>query len=183
MIRIGNLIIQFSFKIDWIKKGFAVGTYSICKDGKHCIFLDYDNFRYEWMVSELKHLQKKYKLSHFYVFKSSEFNHHAVCFDKVNARIYNDIVQDSNCDVLFRNNGFFDLENARVLRFTAKTKSLKNMPYFYKIIKSKIDFYPKSSPHINFFRVIYGIDNKLINYKYQDHEVGLRMISYATKNI
>jgi len=180
--------IDFLFRISKIKKGFAIGTYSICNDGKHIIYLDYDNFRFEWLIDELNYLRQRYKLSNFYIFRSSKvgggkYKHHCVCFDKVTARVYNEIVMESNADMLFKNNGFFDFENARVLRFSSKTKSSIGMPYYHGFLESKYNNKQKSRGHINFYRKMFDIPEEHINLKNIDNSEGLRIISYATRNI
>lgn len=185
--RLLNIQIDFLFRVSYAKKGWAIGTYSICKDGRHIIYLDYDNFRFEWLIEELKFLRDKYKLSDFYIFRSSgnagKYKHHAVCFDKVTAKIYNNIVQDTNSDMLFKNNGMFDLENARVLRFSGKVNSNIAMPYLYGTLRSKYHKKQKSSAHINFYKSVFKITDGVINESGLDGSDGLRVISYATKNI
>lgn len=184
--RFFNLVVNFNLKFSWLKSGVAVGTYSICEDGKHIIYLDYDNFRYEWLKDELKHLKEKYKLSNFYILRSSKsetghFKHHAVCFDKVTAREYNEIVMESNADMLFKKNNFFDLENSRVLRFSAKSKSQIQMPYYHSRIRSKHCKRKKSLAHIGFYNRMFGIKN--INRKNHDGKTGIGIIQYTTQNL
>lgn len=186
--RFFDIQLDFVFKISRIKKGFAIGTYSICQDGKHIIYLDYDNFRFEWLLGELKHLKEKFKLSNFYIFRSSQvgnnlYKHHAVCFDKISARVYNQIVMESNADMLFKHNGFFDLENARVLRFSGKSKSRIGMPYYHGFISSKYQSKSKSNGHMEFYKKMFDIPKKHFNYKNVDKSERIQIISYATQNI
>jgi hypothetical protein len=186
--RIGDFQIDFLFRVSKVKKGFAIGTYSICDDGKHVIYLDYDNFRFEWLLDELRMLRDKYKLSTFYVFRSSKddvgkYKHHVVCFDKINARLYNEIVLSSNADVLFKNNGFFDLENSRVLRFSKKQSSDIGKPYFLCTVSSGYNKYNKSQSHINFYQKMFDINEKFVNRLKQDDSKQVRIIRYLTKNI
>ena len=160
---------------------YACGTYSICGDGNHVVYMDYDNFREEWLIDELNHLIRRYRLSHFYIFtssqKSSRKKFHAVCFDKLSARQYNDLIMSSNADVLFRNNSFFDLQNARVLRFSVKTASQINRPRFHKIILSPHHKRKKSYAHILFYKRMFGIE---IDDKNHDERKDIGLLKYAT---
>lgn len=182
--RFGNFMINFSFRLSHLKTGVAVGTYSICSDGKHIIYLDYDNFREEWLLDELRYLRDKYKLSNFYILSSSlqdkKYKFHAVCFDKVNARLYNEIVLKSNADMLFKKNNFFDNENARVLRFSGKNKSSIKMPKYYGFLKSKFHQRKKSLGHINFYRKMFNMCITNINH---DNKDDIQVIRYTTQNI
>lgn len=172
----------FTFRLEKKDFSYAIGTYSLCSDGKHCVYLDYDNFREEWLTSEIKFLIEKYKLSDFYIFISSsnldKVKFHAICFDKLTARYYNDIVMESNADMLFRNNSFFDLQNARVLRFSAKTESQINRPKFHKLIKSPYNLKQKSLSHITFYEKMFDI--KIRNKSNNDNINDIGIIKYAT---
>jgi hypothetical protein len=182
--RIFNFQIDFSLRLNHIKKGFALGTYSICKDGKHVIYLDYDNFRIEWLIDELEHFIDKYELSSFYIFSSSHKdgrnNYHVVCFDKVTPEQYNDLVRESNADSLFKNNDMFDLKNSRVLRFSGKTKSSIDSPMFFKKIESNYNYKEKSTAHIRFYQKIFNVDIDDYN---GDGNEEINIISYATANL
>lgn len=180
--RLGNLQIDWNLRVSYIRKGYAIGTYSICKDGKHCIYLDYDSFRIEWLLDELRGIRNKYMLSDFYIFCSSDKKkYHAVCFDKVNAKLYNLIIEESNVDALFKYNHLFDYENSRVLRFSGKGEV--PMPEFFGVLKSKYHKRIKSFAHINFYKSVFQINDKLINYSNHDSSEGLNIISYATRRV
>lgn len=182
--RFFNFQLDFSMRLTKVKKGFSLGTYSICEDGKHVIYLDYDNFRFEWMKSELECLQNKYLLSPFYILESSNRegigHYHAVCFDKISAQMYNNIIQNSNADVLFKNNDVFDLKNSRVLRFSAKTESPIQSPKFLCKLDSEFNFFEKSTPHINFYEKIFNFQ---IDRSNEDYMNNMNIISYITKNL
>jgi len=181
-INLFGIDIGFNFRIQRKDFAYAIGTYSMCSDGKHVVYLDYDNFREEWLFDEMKHLIKEHKLSDIYIFSSSETkkgrSFHCICFDKFKAREYNDLVMGTNADVLFRNNSFFDLQNARVLRFSAKTNSQINRPKLYKVIRSKYSIRPKSLSHILFYERMFGIEIK--NKELNDGKNDIGIIKYAT---
>ena len=65
------------------KEEVVQGYCNRCYDGKYIIFLDYDNLELSWIKPEIKRLQEDFKLSDFYLFRSSEKGVHAVCMDKV----------------------------------------------------------------------------------------------------
>jgi hypothetical protein len=186
--RILDYQVDITIRLTKYKHGFAVGTYSLCGDGKHVIYLDYDNFRFEWLLQEIKELIEKHKLSNFYVLRSSvagkgKYKHHAVCFDKVSARHYHEIVNESNADIHFRNNGFFDLENARVLRCSGKSNSCIDAPKFYAVISSQYALKQKSMAHILFYKNMFAIPDTYIDYARADDSTAVNILSYATKNI
>ena len=63
--RLFNFSLELKFSLTHNRTAMAIGTYSICNDGKHVIYLDYDKFRIEWLKDELRYLQKEYNLSSF----------------------------------------------------------------------------------------------------------------------
>ena len=132
----------------------TIGVYDICKNGKHVLFLDYDKFRFEWLVNEIKYLQKKYKLSDFYIFKSSSYSFHAVCFDMLSNYLHTRVLMETNIDDSFLNAMRFDY-GSRVLRIFPKGRTDK--PQFLKIIKSRFNKHPKSLDHIKLFENNYNI--------------------------
>jgi hypothetical protein len=181
-----DIQLDYSISLKRKKTGFAFGTYSICNDGKHVIYLDYDSFRFEWLLGELRYLIKKFKLSHFYILRSSQYEigkykHHAVCFDKVDGKLYDAIVRESNADMLFKNNMFYDLENSRVLRFSAKSNSSIARPYYYAKLVSKFHQRKKSLAHILFYERMFNV--KWIDKINHDGNKEVDIISYQTQNI
>ena len=55
---------------------------SDCGDGKHYIFLDIENRQLPEVVEALKEIQKKYRLSDFWVVSDHENSFRAFCFSK-----------------------------------------------------------------------------------------------------
>jgi len=81
-----------------LRDQWVTGYTNRCKNGRYCIFLDYDNVDLNLIKPELEHLQINFNLSSFYIFQSSENSYHAVCFDKVNLHEYIQILRNSSVD-------------------------------------------------------------------------------------
>lgn len=154
--RIGRFELGYSIRCTIRKGAYTVGIYDLCKDGKHVIFLDYDTFRWEWLIDELAYLQDKYLLSDFYIFSSSLDSYHAVCFDKLVNCELQDVLRETNIDESFFNSVRFDY-GARVLRLFPKGKI--SAPKFSNVIISKHNTRQKSLDHIKAFELHYGIKN------------------------
>lgn len=154
VIRIGRLEFFYNFALRWRRGVYTIGIYDICKDGKHILFLDYDTFRWDWLIDELKFLQNKYKLSDFYIFESSAGSYHAVCFDKLPNYELHLILRETNVDESFYNAVHFDY-GSRVLRLFPKGK--KAPPRFVKCLESRYNRREKSLDHIETFELNYGI--------------------------
>ncbi len=58
------------------------GITSLCEDGFHVLFFDYDNVSMERVIKEVKVLIEEFELSDCYLFKSSEKSFHVICLDK-----------------------------------------------------------------------------------------------------
>jgi len=156
-LSLGRLNISFKLFFWITPKNRTLGIYDICKNGKHIVFLDYDKFRLEWLENEIKYLQNKYKLSDFYIFQSSPYSYHAVCFDMLSNFLHNKILMETNIDDSFLNAMRFDY-GSRVLRVFPKGQTKK--PKLLKIIKSINNQYQKSIDHIKAFEYNYDISIK-----------------------
>lgn len=167
---------------------WVIGSYSICKNGQHVIMLDYDNFKLEWLKEELIYLQKKHKLSDFYIFTSSKIidrfkinNFHAICFDKMHGKDYMGILKESNCDSDFKH--FFEFDFTKVLRHSSKMmlkgKVSKPQPQYISTVLSNYNIKKKSLPHIKLYSTLFKID--FINSKNHDNEKDIKIVQYGTK--
>lgn len=99
---------------------YPVGTYSLCEDGKHVVFIDYDNLPINIINAELLSLQKDFNLGTFYLFETSKGNYFALCLDKVSIGEYESILQWANCDANFRHGYKYNSMNSFVMRLTPK---------------------------------------------------------------
>lgn len=172
---IGTLHINFYKKLPQAR---TIGIRNTTQDGKRLLFLDYDNYMLkEQLIPELKYYQKKYKLSNFYIFKSSQKEHgyHAICLDKLDSNLFMQILIESGCDERFKTMSLKDYK-AWVLRINPKGKIKK--PNYLLTIKSPYDQRIKSKAHALFLQYHYNINTKkLIN---QDNQKIIIITSYDT---
>lgn len=132
----------------------AEGTYSLCSDGKHIIYLDYDNLDIRAVDLEIKNLQDDFNLGTFYIFQSSENSYHAVCLDKVRSKEYEQIIAATNCDLDFKRYNRFNRMASRVLRFSKKNGN--NIKYLYSQISR--GHRKKSEAHRIFLNKMFSLD-------------------------
>lgn len=152
------------------------GLYDICEDGRHVIFLDYDKFRLDWLESEIRYLQKKFKIGDFIILESSENSFHAICFDKLHPKQHQKILDQTNCDEAFKNAPRWDF-GSRVLRTFPKGNTGK--PKYIKTIHSKYNNKEKSKAHAKFFALNYNIFDLRVGK--HDGSTKVFLIDYPTK--
>lgn len=177
-LNIGRWRFQFFISSYKISKVRTQGIYDICSDNsRHVIFLDYDKFRLDWLEAEIRYLQNKFKLGDFVILESSEDSYHCVCFDKMCGQEHQQVIDQSNCDLAFKNAPRWDY-GARVLRIWDKGNTKK--PKFLKIIKSIYhDNREKSNAHLKFFCLNYDI--KDFRHENLDKTTKVYLIDYPTK--
>jgi len=157
------------------------GLQNKCQDGMHVIFLDYDTSLYnEQLIPELKSLQKNYKLSDFYIFKSSqkEGSYHAICLDKLTAREWMNLLEDSSVDKNYKLAPLIINTKSWVLRFTTKGDS--KIPVHIRTLISPYQEREKSRPHALFLHYYYGISIKGL--KNLDKNTIISLVRYSTLN-
>jgi len=192
-LKVSNSIYGFNvhinlFKLNMQLKFFSsmdmestAGLNNRTEDGKYCLFLDYDGMLYEeHLLSELRYLQLKHKLSSLYVFKSSqkEGSYHIICLDKLKAREWIMILEETSCDANFKKAPLITGCKAWVLRFLPKKESKK--PELIKILKSRHEGRPKSNAHALFLKYNYDVETKsLLNL---DDYTNVTLTTYQTLN-
>lgn len=144
---IRNHQIAASFGIRKRKKERVFGYTNRCKDGKYIITLDYDNIPLNWLIGEISRLQEDYELSTFYIFKSSQDNYHAVCFDKLLYAELISVMRASTIDQSYINVPMKFGKKIWTLRATQKEDQGK--PRFWGRVISPYDGREKSTAHIN----------------------------------
>lgn len=135
----------------------AIGIRSKTTSGHNIIFLDYDNILYkEMLVPEIKYLQDKYKLSDFYILKSSQKsdNYHAICLDKLRPKEWMKILEDTSCDDNYKKTSLRDYK-AWTLRISPKGDS--KAPMYYATVHSPYNKREKSLAHKQFLSYHYNI--------------------------
>jgi len=175
---------KFNFKLFGREVGIIASSRKVCRepvqgvtnrtmDGLFVVFLDYDEIPVEWLEGELNSLQDEFNLGDFHVFKSSDTNHHAVCFDKVTRETYQRILSRSSCDPYYKKVPFVFGKRLGTLR--ASSKKGKSIIY-YKALKGHINEYFMSTAHKKFFS---GHHKEMcFTKKNEDGLTGLIMASY-----
>lgn len=156
----------------------TIGIRNCTQDGKRLVFLDYDNYLLEeQLIPELKYYQKKYKLSNFYIFKSSQKKnaYHAICLDKLNPIEFMQLLTESGSDERFKTMSLKDYK-AWVLRINKKGDS--ESPKFIRTLKSNNNERVKSKAHAKFLNLQYDLKTEnLIN---MDNQEIIIITSYDT---
>ncbi len=109
----------------------------IPKTSLHVTFLDYDNIDNERLNEELQFLQQQFHLGNFYVFKTRHNGRHAICLDALLFKDVLEIIQFSNCDLMFKKAHAINEYRCWVLRFTKKAK--RDAPKFLYALESNYD--------------------------------------------
>src|SRR3989304_3101601 len=78
------------------------GITSRCMDGRHVLFLDYDNQELVQVEDEVKFLQEKFNLGNAYVFRTRDNGFHTIFLDKMPLVEAYNIMKETNCDYAFK---------------------------------------------------------------------------------
>lgn len=167
----------FSFYSYRTPDKWTQGSLNRTEDGKYIVYIDYDKMRYEYIEGELKHLQKTYNLSTFFIFQSSEKSYHAICFDKLTAQEYVELLQNSSCDAAFRNIPRFVSYRNWVLRNFEKGNI--HAPKLLAMLPSKSKR-EKSNAHWNYIRTLYSEIRKNRPSGKYDNLKHITLIAYPT---
>lgn len=165
-----------SYKTEW-----TLGVRNNTPDGKRLIFLDYDNTLIDWLEDEIRYLQKKYELSNFYVFESSQKpnSYHAICLDKLNFHKFVRIINDTSCDEYYKTMPLKNDYRTWVLRLLRKANSER--PRLRKIIFND-SFRIKSHAHMKLLKLHYGIADEDFPSGLYDKNDKIYVVSYGTLN-
>lgn len=118
-------ILGYRIKIQtWRRKEpDSLGLLSLCEDGKHVVFLDFDiphgkqGKVNKSMIETIAYLQKKYSLGDFDIFETAG-GYHAICYSKVTYGEYMDIMQNTKeLDPGFKKQAVTRPEQATTIRF------------------------------------------------------------------
>jgi len=189
----GNNFSSFfvSFGLPFIKKKFnfrialynspdtwVLGYSSRTDQGKYVLFHDYDSLRLSDILEELNFLQKKHKLSDYYIFKlDRENSFHAVCLDTFSLSEAYEIQKETSSDLAF----IHSIKNLRtkewILRFAKKGD--RAAPEFHTRLISPFRKHIKSFAHAEFLRKL-GVPVQKIGY--WDNCKNLHLVKYNTAN-
>lgn len=187
-MKLGKWMIDFKISFKVKKTEQTKGISSITDDFCHCVFIDYDAVSKPFMIRELQHLQKVYKLTPFYLFTTKEENqngefvgnYHCISLSKMLKSEVIEILKNSHCDHNYismwkRNKG-----KVWVLRVIGKGD--RDAPKYLGIIGEPINLdNPISEAHLRFLELVYDVD--YIPYTKLD---GLKTIeghTYETYNV
>lgn len=154
------------------------GTTNRTADGKYVLYLDYDKLPLDNVLSELSYMQQLYFLGDIMILKSSENCFHAVCFDKLTAREFTDILLSSSADINFKRIPAMYSIRSWVLRFSGKRS--KPAPVFDGMLLSRQHIREQSSAHFEFFKRMYP-DAKLRVLSRPDSIDDVEVIEYETR--
>lgn len=164
-----------------LKKGRVVaqGTMNRTESGHYVLYVDYDLMEKQWVEDELRHMQANYILGSIHLFRSSKNHYHAICFDKLTAKEFIEILENSSCDIAFQKTPRFVTLRNWVLRCFAKGNTPK--PKYLKTLKSDFGFRKESSAH---WKAISSIHPQLKKYPLEngDSSKKLYLIKYLTAN-
>lgn len=86
----------------------------------HVIFLDYDNIEDGRLKEELEFLQEEFEIGNFYVLETRDKGRHAVCTDALRFKDVREVVDFSNCDLMFKKAPRINEYRNWVLRYAKK---------------------------------------------------------------
>lgn len=157
------------------------GYSSRTEQGRYVLFHDFDKNDFESIVEELKYLQKKFKLSTYYIFElDRKDSFHAVCLDTFTLCEAYEIQKQTSADQAF----VHSIKNLQtrewILRLGAKGKRAPTK--FKCAVQSKfIDKHIKSSAHSDFL-IKFGIPKKLFQGNKWDGCSKVAIVKYDTAN-
>jgi hypothetical protein len=157
------------------------GYSSRTEQGKYVLFHDYDNLDLNSIAQELRFLQKKYKLSAYYVFKlDRENSFHAVCLDTFPISKCYEIQKSTSCDLAF----IHSIKNLQTKEWILRIgkKGSRNMPKFYCELPSKNDLHVKSTGHKEFLEKFFFLPKEFFKGRKWDGCKALSMVNYNTAN-
>ena len=156
------------------------GYSSRTQNGRYVLFHDYDNLDLQAVVDELKYLQKRFKLSDYYIFElDRENSFHAVCLDTFSLSQAYDIQKATSCDLAFIHSIKRLQSKEWILRWDKKGD--RGAPEYLLKLESKFSQRKKSLAHGLFLKKL-GVDLDVRNSKEWDGLEYLAMVDYDTAN-
>ena len=156
------------------------GYSSRTEKGRYVLFHDYDNLELDSIISELKYLQKQFKLSNYYLFKlDRENSFHAVCIDTFALNQAYEIQKETSCDLAF----IHSIKNLQTREWILRIgkKGNRQPPQFLTVIKNPFDEREKSSAHKEFL-IKFGVPKEYFSGAKWDKCKNLALCDYNTAN-
>jgi len=148
--------------------------------GRYVLFHDYDNLDFQSIVQELKYLQKKFKLSNYYIFELDRKNSfHAVCLDTFSLSKAYEIQQETSSDQAF----IHAIKNLQTREWILRLGSKgERKPSNYKcVIRSNNNVFVKSSAHAGLLKKFGVSKNNFFGNKW-DGCKNIALVKYDTAN-
>jgi hypothetical protein len=141
-------------------------------------FLDYDNITDDRLKEELTYLQELHELGDFHIFKTNDFGRHAICIDRLPLKQEVEVVNDSNCDAIFKRGIRINENRTWILR--ALEKGNRPKPQFLYSIESAYNGNRlQSQAHALFINRYFDAKFRLVN---SDGNDELEIQGYKTAN-
>ena len=156
------------------------GVSSVCQDGRHVLFFDYDKVEdISRVENEIKFIQDLFQLSHAYIFTTNEgTNFHVIILDKHSLRETYNIIKETNVDYAFLTSIKIIRGREWILRIAEKGNRPK--PRFVKVLKSIHQNHEISTAHKLFLQKYYGVPK--LKYLKEDNNTIIPLVSYNTGN-
>jgi len=168
ILRLGKWVLKISLR----HYVFVNGIRSVCEDGKHVLFLDFDNIALCAVEAVCRILQLHFRCGDFLIFESSKNSFHVICIDKFSMLDCVKLQEFAGCDRTFIS---FSLRRRFwVLRFSAKGH--KKKPALVRVLYNR-GIRHRSSAHARFLN-LYS-DSKL-SLKGDDKCKDIMIHRYAT---
>lgn len=116
---IGNHRFGFSFEHRLEGEEYVSGVTNKCADGRYCLFLDYDDVPYDWVVEELRFLIDDFGLGDVHVFRTNK-GFHAICTTKYCLREVVEVMRSSSIDAAYLDVPLREAKKLWTLRTSAK---------------------------------------------------------------
>lgn len=181
---------RLSLDIRIIRKPYMEvrGVTSRCGDMKHVLYLEYDHICRNLVEDELGLLIQKFKLSPFYLFRSSKIqnadwadneeygNYHAINLTKNYVIDVLEIQNTTHMDFKYKKNYFVNMFKYNVLRWSDKGD--KKAPEFIGIVGEGNLGNEVSTAHKNLLEKIYKVPK--LKYTNEDGLIKTSLASYLT---
>ena len=170
------------------KPTVATGVTSMCEDGKHILFLDYDDVC-EWIVlQDLEMLQRTCQLSPFYLFTTKQEiikkqrvgNYHAICLTKMSPSDVIGYQRMTHSDRAYMTMPLRNIFRSWVLRLSGKGK--RKRPKLVSVIGEENLDQEISSAHLTLLKKFYPKLPK-IDYSNKDKSKKIYKNIYETGNV
>lgn len=182
-----------SFKVPFVSKTFRLhttfyntpetwvqGYSSRTAKSRYVLFHDFDKIDFASLVEELRYLQKRFKLSNYYVFKlDRENSFHAVCLDTFSLSEAYEIQKETSCDLAF----VHAVKNLQTREWVLRIgkKGDRRFPKYFCAVESKNDLREKSSAHADFLKK-FGVPKEVVRGDKWDGCKKLAFVRYDTAN-